>query len=218
MDRSTVDELLSTTRAVRRRLDFDRPVADELVSECLKLAVQAPSGSNAEPWRWVVVTDGSLRTEIAAIYRKSYREAIDSPHYARRLFRDDEDRSKVQQRVATSAEYLAENLHRVPVLVLPCIEGRPPTTAEQQSGFWGSIVPAIWSFMLAARSRGLGTVYTTVHLRYEQEVAELLDIPFEDVTQAALIPVAHYQGEGFRAAPRRPLTDVVSWKGESVEG
>lgn len=209
----STDELLTTTRAVRYRLDLDRPVDRSLIEECLSLAVQAPSGSNTEPWRWVVVTDPGIRSELAGLYRRSFRAAEKSPEFASRLFRDDPRRGSVQQRVANSATYLAEHLHRVPVLLVPCIEGRPPAVESEQSGFWGSIVPAIWSFMLAARSRGLGTVLTTVHLRHEREAASLLGIPYEQVSQAALVPVAHFHGESFRPAARRPLSEVVTWNG-----
>lgn len=211
MNRLTTDELLSTTRAVRYRLDLDRAVDNMLIEQCLTLAVQAPSGSNTEPWHWVVVTDAQTRTDLAALYLQSFRAAAATPEFASRLFSSDPSRSSVQQRVGDSAVYLAEHLHRVPVLLIPCIDGRPPVARTDQSGFWASIVPAIWSFMLAARSRGLGTVFTTAHLLYEREAASLLDIPYDAVTQAALIPVAHYRGETFRPAARRPLSDVVSW-------
>lgn len=209
----TPDELLSTTRAVRYRLDLERAVDQTLIEECLNLAVQAPSGSNTEPWHWVVVTDAHLRAELATVYRRSFRTAAASPHFASRLFRDEPRRSDVQRRVADSATYLAEQLDRVPVLVIPCITGRPPATAAEQSGFWGSVIPAVWSFMLAARTRGLGTAFTTVHLRHEREAADILGIPYDSVTQVALIPLAHYTGDGFRPAARRPVSEVASWNG-----
>lgn len=209
----TTDELLSTTRAVRYRLDLDRPVARRLIEECLNLAVQAPSGSNSEPWHWIVVSDAQLRAELAALYLRSFRSAAASPHFASRLFRDDPERSDVQQRVADSAAYLAEQLHRVPVLVIPCITGHPPANAAEQSGFWGSIIPAVWSFMLAARTRGLGTVFTSAHLRHEREAADILGIPRDTVTQVGLVPVAHYTGKAFRPAVRRALSEVTSWNG-----
>jgi nitroreductase len=209
----TTDELLSTTRAVRYRLDLDRPVARGLIEASLKLAVQAPSGSNSEPWHWIVVSDAGLRAELAALYRRSFRSAAASPHFASRLFSDDPERSAVQQQVADSATYLAEQLHHVPVLVIPCIAGRPPPTAAEQSGFWGSIIPAVWSFMLAARTRGLGTAFTTVHLHHEREAADILGIPYDTVTQVALVPVAHYTGTTFRPAVRRVLSEVTSWNG-----
>ncbi len=204
----TVDELLTTTRAVRRRLDLERPVDLQLVRECLDLAVQAPTGSNMQRWHFVVVTDPDLRAGLAELYRDSYTAyRAATAELARR---GDPDRQAVQQRVIASADHLAEHLHEVPVHLVPCHLGRPPADSAGLAGFYGSILPAVWSFMLAARSRGLGTSFTTLHLRHEQAAAELLGIPHEEVTQVALIPVAHLRGEGLKPAPRVPLERVVS--------
>jgi nitroreductase len=209
----TPDALLATTRSVRKRLDFSRPVEPEIIDECLELAVQAPTGGNRQGWHFVVVTDAQQRQALGEIYRKGftiYREqgAAESIRAQGRLTRD---RLETLKKVQSSAEYLAEHMHEAPVLVVPCLWGRVEAYAPvEQAGAWGSILPAVWSFMLAARTRGLGTCWTTVHLNYEQEAAELLGIPLARVTQAALIPVAYtLGGTDFKPAARVPLESIV---------
>jgi len=187
----TPDELLSTTRTVRKRLDLNRPVERELLEECLDLAFQAPTGGNLQGWHFVLVTDAGRKKALAGLYRKSKQE--NDP--------------------ATSA-YLAAHLHEVPVLVIPCIEGRTEnTTFLQQAVTWASILPATWSFMLAARARGLGTAWTSLHLAYEQDAATILGIPYQQVMQVALIPVAHTIGTQFKPGPRIPKDQRVHWNG-----
>jgi nitroreductase len=209
----TPDQLLSTTRAVRKRLDFTRPVEPELIRECIELAVQAPTGSNSQRWHFVVVTDAEKRRALAELYRRGWDAAYGSDAArSQRRVPQDPTLARTQERVLSSAEYLAEHMHEVPVLVVPCIQGRfegQPSVA--QAGMWGSILPAVWSFMLAARARGLGTSWTTLHLFHEQEAAQVLGIPYEKVTQAALIPVAHTLGTDFKPGPRRPLDRVLHW-------
>jgi nitroreductase len=207
-----LDELLTTTRAVRRRLDLDRPVERSVIEECLQIALQAPSGSNRQRWHFVVVTDPAKRLAIAGLYRKSWAAYLTSPTAAPNLHYDDPVREAVQQRVGESAQYLADHLERVPVFLIPCFKGRvdgQPSSA--QAGTWGSILPAVWSFMLAARARGLGTAWTTLHLPHEREAAAILGIPYERVTQAALIPVAYTRGTDFKPAHRVPLASVAHW-------
>jgi nitroreductase len=197
----TPDELLSTTRAVRRRLDLSRPVEREVIEECLELAVQAPTASYRQDWHFVVVTDAGLRAGLAELYRRGAE-----PYFAGR------DPSSIP--FLASAKYLVDHVHEVPVLLVPCIEGRVDgLPAQRQASRWGSIVPATWSFMLAARARGLGTCWTTFHLAHEREAAELLGIPFDDVTQAALVPIAYTKGTDFRPGRRKPLENVVHWDG-----
>lgn len=206
----TPDELLTTTRAVRKRLDFTRPVEMGVIRECLEIALQAPSGSNRQRWQFVIITDAEKKKAVADYYRKGYLEYAQSNNAAGKLFADLPERSKVQQRVQTSVDYLGEHMHEAPVLFLPCFLGRPDgQPAANQASPWGSIIPAVWSFMLAARARGLGTVWTTLHLGYEKEVAEILGIPYAEVTQVALIPVAYTIGTDFKPAPREPLENVL---------
>ncbi|MBB3082746.1 nitroreductase family protein [Geodermatophilus sabuli] len=204
----TPDELLTTTRAVRKRLDLTRPVSLELVRECLEIALQAPSGSNAQSWHWVVVTDPAQRAAIGEIYRQQVVRYAESRTFAGKLFADRPERSQVQHRVGDSAVYLGEHMGEVPVLVVPCIATGRPLAAGNQAGLWGSLLPAVWSYMLAARARGLGTAWTSLHLAREAEVAEVLGIP-DGVHQATLVPTAYYTGETFKPAAREPLDTVL---------
>jgi nitroreductase len=206
----TPDELLTTTRAVRKRLDLQRSVPEPLVRECLEIALQAPSGSNRQTWQWVVVFDADKRAALGEYYRKAVEQYLGSPGAAGKLFADDPDRSVVQRRVGDSVAYLGEHMGQVPVQVIPCLSvGRGgKLSSDNQAGLWGSLLPAAWSFMLAARSRGLGTAWTTLHLSYEREVAEVLGLP-DDVRQGVLIPTAYYTGESFAPAPRGSLDDVL---------
>ena len=203
------DELLTTTRAVRRRLDYDKPVPRGLVEECVQIALQAPSGSNARGWHFVVVGDEAKRRRIGELYRQAfdtYRGMPVSAHVLAEQAKGDE--VAVMKGVVSSAEALAENLHRAPWLVIPCIEGRlPPIEGPMgdlaRAGQYGSVLPAFWNFMLAARARGLGTAWTTLHLVHEAEVSELLGIPYDRVMQTALSPVAFTLGTDFKPARNR---------------
>jgi nitroreductase len=204
IDLAAVDHVLTTTRSVRRRLDLTRAVEPEVVEECLRIAVQAPTGGNTQGWRWIVVTDPDHRQAIAEMYRD-----IALPYLAAMPGGGDVDPG--QQRVIDSANYLAERLQDVPVFVIPCLWadlGAP--TNFSAAGTYGSIFPAVWSFQLALRSRGLGSVLTTLHLPHADRVAELLGIP-DGVTQVALVPVAYFTGEDFQPARRRPATEVTYW-------
>ena len=208
----TPDQLLTTTRAVRKRLDLARPVERSLIEECIRIAQQAPTGSNRQGWHFVVVTDPSKRAGLADLYRKGAEDYIAESASEGRSSTLTAEEAAVQARVASSAMYLIEHIHEVPVHVIPCIWGRTegmPTVA--QAAMWCSIVPAAWSFMLAARARGLGTAMTSFHLSYEREAAELLGIPFDRVTQAALIPLAYSKGVNFKPGSRRPLSNMVHW-------
>jgi nitroreductase len=196
----TPDQLLSTTRTVRRRLDLNRPVERKLLEECLDLALQAPTGGNLQGWHFVLVTDPEPKRAISDLYRKSKAQ------------NDPQSTPDEHQKIMDSSAYLAEHLHEVPVLVVPCVEGRVENASLLvQAVTWGSILPATWSFMLAARARGLGTAWTSLHLEYEREAAEVLGIPFERVMQVALIPVAHTIGTDFKSGNRIPTDERVHW-------
>lgn len=200
----TPDELLTTTRAVRKRLDLERPVPLEVVREALAVALQAPSGGNRQKWHWIVLTDPDLRRVVAEHYSRSYRA------YASALPADD---SAERARISASATYLAEVLAEVPVLVIGAIEtGSTELPAGNQAGLWGSLLPAAWSLALALRARGLGSAWTTLHLQYEAEVAEALGIP-ANVHQGVLLPVAYTKGVDFKPAPRHSLDDVIHVNG-----
>jgi nitroreductase len=203
------DELLTTTRSVRKRLDLDRPVPLELIRECLEVARQAPSGSNTQPWHFVVVTDPDKRATIGEYYRRAFADYANSPAYAGRRTTGDAAQDARQTRIGDSATYLAERMGQVPVLVIACIQAEETELpAGNQAGLWGSILPAAWSFMLAARARGLGSAWTTLHLRFEREIDELLGIP-AGVHQGVLLPTAYFTGETFRPVPRAPLDEVL---------
>jgi nitroreductase len=210
IDLAAADRLLTTTRAVRRRLDLERPVEREVLLECVSIAQQAPTGGNRQSWSFVVVTEAATRARIAELYREVSEQAFERSK-AQALAREDAQTARVYD----GALHLAQVLHRVPVHVIPCIRGgflgaEFPRVAA--AGLYGSIVPAAWSFQLALRARGLGSVWTTMHLHREREVAELLGIP-DDVTQVALLPVAYYTGDTFSPADRPPAETVTHWDG-----
>jgi nitroreductase len=211
----TNDELLSTTRAVRKRMDFDRPVEQEVLMECMELALQAPSGSNAQGWHFLFVTDPGKRQAIGDIYSNLFDNVYAaSPMSAGQVHGDDPTMAATQERVMSSAQYLADNMAKAPVFLIPCVSGRVDNVTGEmanvgQASTFGSIIPAAWSFMLAARARGLGTCWTTIHLMQEKAVAEILGIPYDEVTQVALIPIAYTKGTDFKPAPRKPMDDIV---------
>ena len=208
-DVSQTDALLSTTRAVRKRLDLDRDVPNEVVLECLQLAVQAPTGSNQQGWRWMVVRDQEQKRALAELYRRGGGDYLDQAA-------ESTEPGSTMHRVLDSASYLAQNLENVPVLVIPLIIGRLDASSlggannltTLAAGLLGSIVPAMWSFQLALRSRGLGSCYTTMHLQFEDEAAELLGIP-PHLTQAGLLPVAYTKGTDFKPAQRPPVSTIT---------
>jgi nitroreductase len=213
MDLTTVDHLLTTTRSVRKRLDLARSVERGVLEECLQLALQAPSGSNRQGWHFMIITDPEKRAIIARYYRQAFKQYLGAaqPEDLQPLRADPQAGNGLQ--VLKSASYLSRHLHEVPVHIIPCIEGRVETAGVMaQASLYGSILPATWSLLLALRSRGLGSVWTTVHLAYEQEIATLLGIP-TTMTQAALIPVAYFTGDDFKPAQRKPLQEVMHWDG-----
>jgi nitroreductase len=205
-DLAQVDALLSTTRAVRKRLDFDRDVPDDVLLECLQLAVQAPTGSNSQGWRWLVIRDQATKDALAELYRSAGGEYLAAAA-------EQADASTQSGRVTDSASFLAENLARSPVMVIPLIIGRidgqgAAVSSGMAAGLFGSILPAMWSFQLALRSRGLGSCYTTLHLGLERQAAELLGIP-DHITQAGLLPVAYTKGTDFKPAVRPPVESIT---------
>jgi len=206
----TPDELLSTTRSVRKRLDLTRPVEADLVRECIDLATQAPTGGNNQGWHFLVVTDADKRRQLGEWYAQGFAMMYGDPDaVTSRLPADDPDYVAATKRVISSAQYLADHMGEVPVHVIPVIEGRTDSApVAMQAAIWGSLLPAAWSFQLAARSRGLGTCFTTLHLIFEQQAAELLGLPAH-VMQGALIPVAHTLGTDFKAGPRRDLDRII---------
>jgi nitroreductase len=205
----SADEVLTTTRSVRKRLDLDKPVPRAVLMECLEIALQAPTGSNSQGWQWVFVEDADKKKALADIYRTNATPYLAAPKPTHGDIRDEQ-----QPRVYDSAMYLNDHFHEVPVMLIPCLEGKPDNTPSGQSaGFWGSLLPAAWSFMLALRSRGLGSAWTTLHLLGdgERQAAELLGIPFDKYSQAGLFPIAYTKGTDFRPAKRLPAEQLSHW-------
>jgi nitroreductase len=201
----SADEVLTTTRAVRKRLDLTRPVPRDVITECVEIAHQSPSGSNTQRWRWVFVDDPAKKLAIAELYRARFFEYATSSGKPQ----SEQAGDAVQQ----SAQYLAEHMEHVPVLAIPLLADRmtDSTPVARQASRWGSILPAVWSFMLALRERGLGSCWTTLHLQDERVVAEMLGIPYEQYTQAGLFPVAYTIGTDFKLAKRPPAERVIRW-------
>lgn len=208
-DTAITDELLATTRAVRKRLDTERAVPREVILECLQLATQAPTGSNRQTWRWIVIDDPAKKRGIADLYRRAGEDYFRSLGTSPTEFPDDQ-----AERVFHSWRWLMDNLERIPTFVIPCVEGRVEADASlfRQTSVYGSIFPAVWSFQLALRSRGLGSTLTTLHLQYEAEAAALLGLP-ETIQQVALVPVAYTRGTDFKRAERPPVSTITHWNG-----
>ena len=218
LDLASVDHVLTTTRSVRRRLDFEREVPLDLVEEALEIALQAPTGANTQTWRFMVVTDSSKKTKIADYYRQAAGAYVEGRTALSKtgvtMMREYEaDDLRQQQRAALmkSGGYLMQHMQRAPVMIIPCIEGRfEHEDVFTQASMWGSILPATWSLMLALRARRLASAWTTLHLQYEREISELLGIP-PDYTQAALLPIAWLTGGDLKPAARLPVKEVTFW-------
>lgn len=214
----TAEELLTTTRAVRKRLDLEKPVDIELVKKCIEIAQQAPTASNRQNWHFLVITDQSIKNSLSDLFTKGWESYINSPtSVAKATSSDNPKKCETQRKIYESAKYLVDNLKNVPIFVIPCIEGRTDgsnISVVVQSAIWGSIAPAVWNFMLAARLYGLGTTWTSFHLLFEKEAAELLNIPYEKVMQVALLPLAYFKGGSFKPAPRDSVEKIMhmnSW-------
>ncbi len=203
----TADEVLTTTRSVRKRLDFDRPVGSDVIMECLEIALQAPTGSNSQGWQFLFVTDPAKKQALEDMYGRAFDPYVS----VRREWPEGDQRGEQHDNIRDSATFLRHNIHRCPVLMIPLIEGqldKAPTF--QAASAWGSILPAVWSFMLALRERGLGSAWTTLHLPAADEAAELLGIP-SNYTQAGLFPIAYTVGTDFKLAKRLPAETFAHW-------
>jgi nitroreductase len=204
----SVDEVLTTTRAVRKRLDLTRPVEREVIEECVKIALQAPTGSNGQGYHFVIVTDPKIKTEIGKLYRKGAEAYFVSGPGSQQTG----DPKSGFSRMRESSLYLVANIDKVPVHVIPCYNRRPEGLPYgSQAAIWFSIIPAAWSFALAARARGLGTTVTSFHLQFEKDAAKLLGIPHDKVMQAGLMPLAYTKGSKFQPAPRKETSSVIHW-------
>jgi len=209
------DELLSTTRAVRKRLDFDKPVPDALIRECVAMAQQSPSGSNNPSMSFVIVKDAAKRKAVGAVYRECFElyKTWDG-RYIGSIDKGTPEGNAQQQRSASSADFLGDRMGDAPVLVIACNAAGARTDGQNGmvgASMMGNILPAMWSFMLAARARGLGTAWTTLHLIQEQAVADILGIPFDTVQQTCLSPLAFTKGTDFKVAARPDPDTVIHW-------
>ena len=212
IDIAAADELLTTTRGVRRRLDFDKPVDPKLIEDCIEIALQAPVGSPVTPRHFIVITDQAKKTAVADLYRKVTYPYLDEREAAADAM-DDPAKAGLVRKNLGLARQQADELDRNPALIILAIDGRAEgKDVAELGGLYGSILPAAWSLMLALRARGLGSCWTTLHLYSEPEVAALLGIP-ADVTQTVLLPVAYFTGETFRPARRLPAAEQTHWNG-----
>ena len=222
MDLASIDHVLTTTRSVKKRLDFSRPVDPEVIQRCIEIALQSPTGVNSQGWYFLVVTDPDKRLALGEVYRRAMRDYIAFQNRQPPQYPTDSLRAGQWQRMLDASMYLNERVHEAPVHIIPCINTQvkdypllfqsPTPSSFYHASLYGSILPATWSLMLALRARGLGSAWTTVHLVYEKEAAEILDIP-DTILQVALLPVAHFTGEDFRPAKRLPVEEVTYWNG-----
>lgn len=217
-----VDELLETTRTVRHRLDFDRPIDPAVIRRCIEIAQQATMGSNQEEWRGIAVTEPERKLRIARIYREIYEEMVARPFreadpaVLERLDpkrRADPDEQRRQERTMTGVKYLADNLERVPVLTFFATVTPPPPepVGKLASGFYGTIFPMAWSYQLALRARGIGSVMATAAMLRADDIARELELP-DDFTLVTMIPAAYTLGTKFRRARRKPVEEILRFE------
>lgn len=204
-DLKSIDYILQTTRSVRKRLDLSREVEKDIVLECLDIALQAPTGSNAQGWKWLIVTDSETKQKIGEYYKKSFYAYAKNSASGNQTVRN----PKQQKRVYDSASYLAEHMGEVPMMIFACVEGKTKNPGLA-AGLFGSIMPAAWSLMIALRARGIGSAWTSLHLTYETECNEILGIP-DTITTAVMLPVAYFKGDTFKKAKRIPAKEVTFW-------
>lgn len=210
----TAEQVLITTRAVRKRLDLDRPVPREVIDDCVRIATQAPSGRNRQQWDFLFIEDPETKAAVADIWRAGLMAGVPGTPVNRPVASRMDFASPEWSRIASSLQYLALHLHEVPLLMIPCLRVGARSELQSirgQAGSWGSAIPAFWSFMLAARDHGLGTAWTTGHLTYEREMADLLKIPFDQVVQVALTPVAYTIGTDFKPGSRADHREFTHW-------
>ena len=211
MDLTSIDKVLTTTRSVRKRLNFERRVENDVIKACIEIALQAPTGANGQGWHFLVVTDAEKKAVIADYYKQAWADFYGGNNENSDPSAGQAHNPKSQRAMWRSAAYLAENFEKVPVMIIACLEGRFETGSPfAQASMYGSILPAVWSLMLALRSRGLGSAWTTLHIQFEREIGELLGVP-ATYTQAALLPVAYFTGDDFKPADRLPAEEVTSW-------
>jgi nitroreductase len=211
MDTANVDHALTTTRTVRKRLDLTRPVDSQIIRQCIEIATFAPSGSNRQGWHFVVIDDPEVKRQIGAIYKRSFDLYLASQRGSLAKAPAADPARTQLEKVLDSATYLSEHMGEVPALILVCADGRTENAGPMaQAAFYGSVLPAAWSLMIALNARGIGSAWTTLHLRYESEAAAVLGIP-DTVTQAVLIPIGYLKDGPSGKAARKPAADRTYW-------
>jgi len=204
-DLASVDLALTTTRSVRRRIDWQRAVPRPVIEQCIDIATQAPTGLDLEAWRFLVVTEPDRKQQLADLYRRAFEELG-------QLRTDHAERTGIEPPIVRPVvRELADRLHEMPALILVCMLGRPDDSIARQVGFYGSVLPAAWSLMVALRARGIGSTWTSLHLLHEDATAALLGIP-ADVTQTVLLPVGYMRDAKLRRADRKPAAEVTYWE------
>ena len=210
IDLAAADKLLTTTRGVRRRLDFERTVPRSVIEDCIEVAMQAPVGAS---WNthFIAVEDAELRRQIGAVYAQRAHPYLDKSDTAALAKLTGADERAGHEKSMSMHRWYTDNLHRAPVLMIVAMEGRwENSSAAERAGRYGSNLPAAWSFMLALRARGLGTCWTTLHIYEEQKIASILGIP-EDITQTVLLPIGYYKGDDFKPARRPTVESCTHW-------
>jgi nitroreductase len=207
MDPDSALHALATTRSVRRRLDLERPVEPEVIEACIDVATQAPTGLNRESWRFVVVTESEPKRALGELYRRAFDSMLVG-------WRELPGAAELEERPPLRPGYraLADRLHEMPALILVCSLGEPGADRAGQVAFYGSVLPAAWSLMIALRARGLGSTWTSLHLREADAAAHLLGIP-DGVTQTVLLPVAYTKDAKLAPASRKTAREVAYWNG-----
>ena len=196
-----VDEVLSTARSVRRKLDFGRPVEREVLLECIEVAVQAPTGAMGENWRFIVVETPDVKAEIATLYRDVLNEIVAT--------------RGIPMKPTLAAH--AERMHEMPAMIFVCMEGEPDANFSSHVGYYGSILPAAWSLMLALRARNIGTTWTTLLSARQEAVGNILGLP-DNWRQVVMLPVGYTKDAVLRRADRVPAHEITFFNGWESKG
>lgn len=207
-------DVMYSAGAIRRfRTD---PVPDEIITKVLDAAIRAPSGSNAQSWLFIVVKDTEQRRKLGAVYKKASDILMKLYAGAARPGHIDE---KKYERFMKAVVHLFDHMGDAPVLLVPCLRASmwaggaklPDDVKQKMAGSvriaGSSIYPAVQNIILACRAFGLGTVLTTIHAFFEDEVREILSLP-PDVQTYALMPIGYPQGHHYQVK-RKPVSEVV---------
>lgn len=197
-------EVVHTQRSIRRFKPD--PVPDEAIWQMIDAAIRAPSGSNTQPWAWLIVRDDAKRQAIA----EAVRAAMGDPSEGRR---EAEGFDPVRRRMRLASIAFREDVAAAPCLVIPCLVAPTSPTSDVNSLYAGSsIYGAVQNMMLAARALGLGTVLTTFNVAIDDTIRKQFGLP-EDAKPVAVIPLGYPDGQSFGPTTRRPAESVTYWDG-----